>query len=46
MTNQQLLALFNEDPKAFWRVDWYGYLHTVDEYGERYIGNPPIFNRS
>jgi hypothetical protein len=36
MTNQQLLALFNKDPKSLWRVDWYGYLHTVDEYGERY----------
>lgn len=37
MTNQQLLELFNKDPKTFWRVDWYGYLHTADEYGEKYI---------
>lgn len=36
MTHQQLLALFNNDPTTFWRVDWYGYIQTADEHGEKY----------
>ena len=36
MTNHQLLELFNNDPKTFWRVDWYGYLQTADKDGEKY----------
>jgi hypothetical protein len=36
MTNQHLLNLFNNEPQTFWRVDWYGYLQTADQDGEKY----------